>query len=166
MMVFKFRMLSDENDNFVRDYELLYDTTLLAFHEFIRDSLNYEQSMVSFFTADSHWEKQREFTLMDMDDGTEKSPLMMADVTLGQILHQNRDRLIYLFDVFADRAYFLELTGAQEAVKGGKYPRQVFAQGSAPDQFDPTATEADGSIFEEMMGDFKEFEGDESYNDD
>ena len=27
-MVFRFRMLSDENDNFVRDYEVLYDTTL------------------------------------------------------------------------------------------------------------------------------------------
>ena len=30
-MVFRFRMLSDENDNFVRDYEVLYDTTLLEF---------------------------------------------------------------------------------------------------------------------------------------
>ena len=30
-MVFRFRMLSDENDNFVRDYEALYDMTLLDF---------------------------------------------------------------------------------------------------------------------------------------
>ena len=30
-MVFRFRMLSDENDNFVRDYEAMYDTTLLEF---------------------------------------------------------------------------------------------------------------------------------------
>ena len=28
-MVFRFRMLSDENDNFVRDYEVPYDMTLL-----------------------------------------------------------------------------------------------------------------------------------------
>lgn len=26
-MVFRFRMLSDENDNFVRDYEVPYDMT-------------------------------------------------------------------------------------------------------------------------------------------
>ena len=41
-MVFRFRMLSDENDNFVRDYEVLYDTTLLDFHNFILRSLEYE----------------------------------------------------------------------------------------------------------------------------
>ncbi len=49
-MVFRFRMLSDENDNFVRDYEVLYDTTLLDFHNFILRSLEYEDCMASFFT--------------------------------------------------------------------------------------------------------------------
>ncbi len=42
-MVFKFRMLSDENDHFVRDYEVPYDMTLLGFHEFITRSLGYEE---------------------------------------------------------------------------------------------------------------------------
>ena len=41
-MVFRFRMLSDENDRFVRDYEVLYDMTLLDFHNFILFSLEYE----------------------------------------------------------------------------------------------------------------------------
>ena len=45
-------MLSDENDNFVRDYEVMYDTTLLDFHRFILQSLEYEDCMASFFTAD------------------------------------------------------------------------------------------------------------------
>lgn len=165
MMIFKFRMLSDESDHFVRDYEVPYHMTLLSFHEFIRDSLGYEESMVSFFTADERWEKKREFTLIDMGDGSENAPLPMAETTLGQILHRNRDRLIYLFDMFADRAYYLELTGALEGEKGVSYPREVFAHGGAPDQFDPTATEDEGSIFDEMMGDFKEFEGDERYDD-
>lgn len=52
-------------------------------------------------------EKLREFTRMDMDDGAEDAPLAMEKVTLGQIIHNNRDRLIYLFDIFGDRAYFL-----------------------------------------------------------
>jgi hypothetical protein len=52
-MVFKFRMLSDENDHFVRDYEVPYDMTLLGFHEFITRSLGYEEGMSSFFTADN-----------------------------------------------------------------------------------------------------------------
>ena len=117
-MVFRFRMLSDENDNFVRDYEVLYDTTLLEFHDFILRSLEYEECMASFFTADDRWEKQREFTSVEMDDGSGDAPAAMESVTLGQVIHNRRDRLIYLFDMFGDRAYFLELTGTFEAEKG------------------------------------------------
>ena len=58
-MVFRFRMLSDENDRFVRDYEVMYDMTLLDFHNFILSSLEYEPCMASFFTADDRWEKKR-----------------------------------------------------------------------------------------------------------
>ena len=111
-MVFRFRMLSDENDHFVRDYEVMYDTTLLEFHNFILDSLEYEPCMASFFTADDRWEKQREFTLMEMGDGSGEGPETMESIRLGQIIHNLRDRLIYLFDLFGDRAYYLELTGS------------------------------------------------------
>ena len=54
-MVFQFRMLSDENDHFVRDYEVMYDMNLLDFHRFILRSLGYEPCMASFFTADDRW---------------------------------------------------------------------------------------------------------------
>ena len=143
-MVFRFRMLSDENDNFVRDYEVLYDTTLLEFHDFILRSLEYEECMASFFTADDRWEKLREFTRMDMDDGAEDAPLAMEKVTLGQIIHNNRDRLIYLFDIFGDRAYFLELTGSFESKPGISYPREIYVQAEAPDQYDPSKNVVSG----------------------
>ena len=145
-MVFRFRMLSDENDNFVRDYEVLYDMTLLDFHNFILQSLEYEDCMASFFTA---------------------APMALDKVILGQIIHDRRDRLIYLFDLFGDRAYFLELTGAYEAAKDGAYPREIYAQAEAPDQYDPSKNrvEGEGSIFSEVMSDFNDFEGDDSYDD-
>ena len=117
-MVFKFRMLSDENDHFVRDYEVPYDMTLLGFHEFITRSLGYEEGMSSFFTADKQWNRLREFTLMDMGDNSEDAPLPMADITLGQLIHNNRDRLIYQFDLMGDRAYYLELTEAKKPEQG------------------------------------------------
>jgi len=167
-MVFRFRMLSDENDRFVRDYEVLYDTTLLDFHQFILSSLEYEDCMASFFTADDRWEKGREFTLMEMSDGSEEGPETMENVTLGQIIHKNRDRLIYLFDLFGDRAYYLELTGAYEAAEGASYPREIYARAEVPDQYDPSKSVADEdeeSAFDEMMGEFGDFEGDDNYDD-
>lgn len=166
-MVFRFRMLSDENDNFVRDYEAMYDTTLLEFHNFILRSLEYEDCMASFFTADERWEKLREFTLMDMGDNSDDAPQPMERVTLGQIIHNNRDRLIYLFDLFGDRAYYLELTGTYEAQKGAHYPREIYAQAEAPDQYDPSknVVGGEGSVFDEAMSDFNDFAGDDTYDD-
>lgn len=166
-IVFRFRMLSDENDHFVREYEVPYDMTLAAFHDFIRETLEYEEAMVSFYTADDRWEKVREFTLMDMgmDDDSENAPLPMSEVTLHQILHHVHDRLIYQFDLFANRAYYLELMDVVKAAPGMVYPREFFAHGSVPDQFDPDATANDGSIFDEMMDEFNDFDGDDNYDD-
>lgn len=165
-MVFQFRMLSDENDNFVRDYEVLYDMSLLEFHEFLLETLEYEECMVSFFTADTKWEKLSEFTLMDMGENSEDAPRPMDGVTLGQIIHNNRDRLIYQFDMFGDRAYFLELVGAYESEKGARYPREIYAQAEVPDQYDVSAVSRnDGSIFDEGMDEFNDFEGDDCYDD-
>lgn len=165
-MVFRFRMLSDENDSFLRDYEVLYDTTLLDFHKFLIESLEYEECMSSFFTADNRWEKLTEFTMMDMDVNSENAPVPMDKISLGQIIKKNRDRLIYLFDPFGDRAYYLEAVGAYEQNITFTYPREIYAQADVPDQYQiSNEGHNDGSIFDEMMGDFSDFEGEESYND-
>ena len=63
-----------------------------------------------------------------------------------------------------DRAFYLELVDARRDEEGG--PQLLLANGEAPDQFDPDANESEGSIFEEMMGDFSSFEGDDNYSDD
>lgn len=166
-MVFKFRMLSDENDHFVRDYEVMYDMTLLDFHRFILRTLEYEECMASFFTADDRWERLREFTSMDMGmgDADGEAPQPMESTRLGQVIRRSHDRLIYLFDLFGNRAYYLELLEAKEAERGMEYPRLVFAHAEAPDQYDPEASEESRSIFEEMMGDYDDFEGDDNYDD-
>lgn len=161
-MVFKFRMLSDENDHFVRDLEVPYDMTLRDFHAFIESSLGYDAGMASFFTADDHWERLREYTLLDMGD---PESVLMESVTLGQLLHRNRERLIYLFDQLNDRAFYLELIEAKRPETAVTYPRVAFEHAPAPDQYDPEANEDEGSIFEQMMDDFGEFEGDDSYDD-
>lgn len=166
-MVFKFRMLSDENDHFVRDVEVPYDLTLEEFHQFLLRTLGYEPCMASFFTADDRWERQREFTLMEMGDDAEQSPATMRDVTLGQLLHCNRDRLVYLFDMLNDRAFYLELIEAKRPEASMEYPRVAFEHAPAPDQYDPEANpDQGGSIFDEMMDDFNTFEGDDNYSDD
>lgn len=166
-MIFQFRMLSDENDNFVRDYEVPHDMTLLEFHQFILCTLEYEECMTSFFTANDHWETLREFTLVDMGDGEENAPEPMETTTLGQIIRKRHDRLIYFFDLLGDRAFFLELVGAFESQEGMHYPCEIYAQEDAPDQYNPAKNpvSGEGSMFDEVMGDFGDFEGRDNYED-
>lgn len=171
MIVYKFRMLSDENDHFVRDYQVPATFTLLEFHDFIIDTLEYEPCITSFFTADAKWEKTGEFTTVDMgfepgEAEGEGAPVRSMDsVALCDVLHYLHDRLIYNFDIFANRAFYLELVEAQEVEDSTLYPREVFAHATPPDQYDPDASVDDGSIFDEMMGDFGDFDGDDSYDD-
>ena len=166
-IVFKFRMLSDENDHFVRDYEVPAEMNLVEFHNFIRDTLEYEETMVSFYTADDRWEKLREFTLMDMGFGEESdgAPQPMAETRLRDIMRHINDRLVYQFDLFGNRAYYLELMDVVSAEPNLTYPREAFAHGATPDQYEAGIAEDEGSIFDEMMGSFNDFEGDDSMDD-
>lgn len=170
-MIFKFRMLSDENDFFVRDYEVMYDTTLLDFHKFICRDLGFDpDNMASFFLSDPQWSKGREFTLFDMghdqyDFDEDQEPLTMDDAILGQIIHRNHDRLIWLFDHLGDRACYLELTATSEQKRDTDYPRTVKSEGEAPNQFDPSFGSANMSIFDQAMDEFNDFEEGEEYDD-
>lgn len=173
-MIFKFRMLSDEAEDFVRDYEVLYDMNLADFHTYVRESVGYNPAeMASIFTSDAEWEKLQEFTSVDMGlDGTDidpdddiQPPMPMEKVTLGQIIHEKFDRLIYVFDIFAERQFFIELLEAKFPEDGVSYPRIVAAEGEPPLQCRPGAEPAERSIFDEAMDEFGEFEGDDNYDD-
>ncbi len=165
-MIFQFRMLSDENDDFVRDYEVRGDQTLLDFHNIILESLEYEACMASFFTAGEQWERLREFTLLDMGDGSSQTPLPMERITLDELVRSENQRFIYLFDLLGDRAYYLELIGLDKPQEGALYPREVFARGEVPDQWEPGLLESDDrSIFDEAMDEFDTFGGDDNFDD-
>ena len=168
-MIFQIRMIGTEDEDFLRDYELPYTMNLLDFHRFICTDLGYDpMNMSSFFSSNERWEQEQEFTLMDMGGGFDGAPMAMEHVTLGQLLHQSHDRLIYVFDPFGERALFLELLGSVKGKDGTEYPRVSESRGEAPEQFNAGAAadlSAD-SIFDEAMDDFSDFDGDDFFDDD
>lgn len=168
-LIYRFRMLSDENDNFVRDFEVPANYTLLQLNDFILKMLHYEPCMASFFTSNSEWKCLKEYTLMDMGEGFDDEeldqPEPMEKVRLDEVLHYLNDRLIYLFDPINERAFYMEVIEASEPQADMTYPRLQFEHSPAPDQYDPEANEQSGSIFDEMMGDYNDFDGDDSYDD-
>ncbi len=158
-MIFRFRMLSDENDYFVREYEVPYDMGLAEFNDFLCGDLRFDKGgITSFFASNALWEKGREFTSEDMrEPGREdnpEAPVPMSGMVLGQVIRQNRDRLIFLFDVFGDRGLYLELTEAKKSEDGIIYPRVTLSRADAPNQYDA----GESMIFDDMMSEFDSFE--------
>ena len=164
-IIFKYRMLSDESDNFVRDIEVYPDMTLSEFSDFILRALRYDDCMVSIFKSDAEWRPVEEFGQIDMGDDIPGMPRCMDKVRLMEVNSDFHDRLIYTFDMLNNRSYYLELINMQRPEAGFEYPRVAFEHAPVPDQYDPEATEQTGSIFDEMMSDYNEFDGDDSYDD-
>lgn len=158
-MVFKFKALTTENEEFVRDYELKYDSTLLDFHNLICEDLEYDnEEMASFFLSNKSWEKVQEFTLLDMMgdgdtamDGDDDRPMCMEEVVLGNVIREKHARLIYTFDLLNDRALYIELIEACEADVNIAYPIIAAAVGLAPAQY---GEEPEGALFNEVMDEF------------
>ena len=130
-MVYKFVVLSDEDESFVREFEFLDSHTLLDFHRMIQDELEFDKSqMASFFMATDNWEKEEEFTLFDM--GTGSSTMEVA--VLEDIIFKKNQKLLYVFDFFNERALFVEYTGETKEVDGREYPICTNSKGLPPKQ--------------------------------
>jgi len=130
-MVYKFVVLSDEDESFVREFEFLDTHTLLDFHNLIQDELEFDKSqMASFFMATDNWEKEEEFTLFDM--GTGSSTMEVA--VLEDIIFRKNQKLLYIFDFFNERALFVEYTGEVKEIDGREYPSCTNSKGIPPMQ--------------------------------
>jgi hypothetical protein len=51
-MVYKFVVLSDEDESFVREFEFLESHTLLDFHHIIQDELEFDKSQMASIYGD------------------------------------------------------------------------------------------------------------------
>ncbi|MGB4329684.1 MAG: hypothetical protein WBJ36_12465 [Tenuifilum sp.] len=134
-MIYKFRMLSDEDKLFLRDFEVDADSTFYAFHKAIQENLGFDPGqLASFFLADEQWNKGMELTLIDMQNDTGMAAIPMERVKIKELMSNRRERLLYVYDIFADRNLFIELIDIQEPNPDVKYPVCTASVGDAPIQ--------------------------------
>jgi hypothetical protein len=130
-MVYKFVVLSDEDDSFVREFEFLDSQSLMDFHSLIQEELEFDKSqMASFFLATDNWEKEEEFTLFDMGTGSST----MDDAVLEDVIFRKNQKLLYVFDFFNERSLFVEYTGEAKEIDGREYPACTNSKGVPPKQ--------------------------------
>jgi hypothetical protein len=130
-MVYRFVVLTDEDEAFVREFEFLESQSLLDFHNALQEELEFDRSQIaSFYMATESWEKEEEFTLFDMGAGSST----MENAVLEEVIFRKNQKLLYVFDFFNDRALFVEYVGETKEAAGMEYPICTISKGLPPKQ--------------------------------
>ena len=167
-MIYLFRIVSDEDQEFFRDVVAEGSDTFLELHQVVQNNMGYDAcQLASFFITNDLWEKQQEITLIDMMQDPNLGTPTMDQVTLEEYLTEISQRMIYVFDFFAERAFYMELIEMSDqssskntpfvAKEGGDPPAQLAFDLMADDPdpssegLDPKDDDLDPDMFEDGM---------------
>ena len=130
-MVYKFVVLSNEDESFIRELEFRDTHTLLDFHNMLQDELEFDKSqLASFFITTDNGEKEEEFTLFDMGSGS----ATMETAVLEDIIFRKNQKLLYVFDFFNERGLFIEYVGETKEDSSKELPACTISKGNPPKQ--------------------------------
>jgi hypothetical protein len=134
-MILLFRIISDEDPEFFRDLVIDGSDTFLDFHNTLQKDLGYDPSqLASFYITSEKWEKQLEITLIDMMQDKQFETLTMEEVTVGEYVTEVNQRMIYVFDFFSERSFFMELIETSDQISPRETPFVADSRGQAPPQ--------------------------------
>ncbi len=125
-MVYRFLILSDEVDDFKREIKIDAEATFLELHDAILESVGYtKDQMCSFFICDDDWSKHTEITLIDMGTSSDVDNYIMSETRLEELLEDEHQKLMYVFDYMTERAFFMEL---REILTGADLEKAVISK--------------------------------------
>ena len=134
MIIYKFRITLEENDNYLREIEIKPGQTFEDFHKAILDcSLLSKDEMASFFICDIKWRKHQEITLVKTEEEddrrrpiSEKPPVkLMSETTLSNCINSPNEQLIYINDFQKVHTFYIELFKIYNSEEKAKFPRCV-----------------------------------------
>lgn len=132
-MVYQLKITSIENADFLRIIEIDGEQSFADLHWCIQQCCGYSsEQLASFFVAGDNYGTQTEITFLDF--GRTNSQLeIMGRTKLKNILSEKGQRLLYVFDFFNDRSFYIELTEIYME-KHLQENKVAYKQGDAPAQ--------------------------------
>lgn len=157
MQAYRFRLLFEDQEDFLRDIEIKPNQTFREFHDIIKECVGLEgNELASFFVCDRKWLKSQEITLIDMMEGEEpvqpasdddettpevKMPIKVMDqVRLKDVIEDPHQRFIYEYDFLNTKTFYLELTRILDTDPSKEYPLCVKKEGTLAVTVLPAAT--------------------------
>ena len=170
-MIYKLRVILDNEEDVFRDLAIENSDTLEDLHNAIVNAFGFDGSeMASFYTCDDNWNQEDEIPLFDTGDVPGEMRIM-SELTLEDMLYEKQTKIIYVYDFLNMWTFLVELAAIEERQIGATYPELLFSHGLMPiGANDPTFEAEDDNLFSEFEDELDEedmdmFEGDDSFED-
>ena len=160
-MIFKFVLISDEAEDFLREISIDADSTFLDLNKAILVACGYSDDQItSFYTCNDEWEQEEQITREDMGFGTADHDVYIMEKTeLRNFINDEDQKLVFVFDPFNDRVFYMKVS---EIITGKnlKKPECTRKEGTAPRQINdmdsniPTSEGSDDFFDEDEGSDF------------
>jgi hypothetical protein len=144
MLIYKFRITLEENDNFLREIEIKPNQTFEDFHNALLECTTLEvEQLASFFICDIQWRKHQEITLIRTEEENEDHeskqvlpvPRLMSETTLNDCIDNPNAQLIYLNDQALVHTFYIELFKIYDSMEeAATFPRCVKRISDLPKQ--------------------------------
>lgn len=132
IMVYKFRVILDTEEDIFRDIAILEEDTLEDLHKAIVNAFGFDGSEVaSFYTCDEKWNQEDEIPMFDAGDVPGENKIM-SDYQLSDILDIENAKIIYVYDFLSMWTFLVELASVEDVVAGNTYPQTIFLHGEMP----------------------------------
>lgn len=156
MYYYKFKVYYDEVEDFVRDIEILANDNFESFHNILMSSIGTDgKELASFYICDTKWNKQKEISLMDMGDDSEKEEpeyeegdefslrsrlpiFVMKDCLLKDYISDPHQHIMYEYDFLNPKVFYIELQKVLQEEPGVTYPRCTYKNKELPKAIKPS----------------------------
>jgi len=135
-MIYRFRVIldNDTDDDIFRDIEIYKTSSLEEFHKTIINSFSFiNNEMASFYISDNEWNQGEEISLFNFGDESKETKLM-SSVAINQVINNQNNKLIYIYDFLNMWVFLIELIEVAEEIKGVNYPNIIFSKGELPEK--------------------------------
>lgn len=142
-MIYRFRVILDHHskEDIFRDIEIRKTDTFEDLHNTITQSFGFDGSeMASFYVSNDNWEQGDEIALFDM--GQDHS-MNMNETILEDIVDENTNKLIYIYDFLSMWTFLIELGEIVDEAQGTNYPNLLFVCGQLPSEAPEKQFESD-----------------------
>jgi len=163
MHVFRFRVMVEDQDDFIRELDIKSNQTFKILHDFLVKSLKLDsKELASFHITDDDWQKLQEITLIDMlgkekpAGSKEKLPktYLMEKTKLETFFDEIDQKLIWEYNFLHLHTFMLELIDIDAVNDLKAYPFMSYNSGKLSLREKLTVEEDSEKLKQELLKEF------------